>query len=79
MEKLYKALFLWPWTPWVDVCTFTYGSGSYLVQGKTNRITNARKFRCVPCDGHRWAVATSPLVDEKKLAAAGMFTTSTKS
>ena len=33
------------WSKWTDISTFEYGDGGYLLQGKVNKRTNAKKFR----------------------------------
>lgn len=33
------------WSKWADITTFTFGSNAYLLQGKVNRRTNAKKFK----------------------------------
>jgi hypothetical protein len=33
------------WSRWADICTFSFGSNAYLLQGKVNRKSNAKKFR----------------------------------
>ena len=73
MNKIYDFL-RWPWAQWTDVCTFSYGSTSYLVQGRTHVISNRRQFRCTKCDGSRWwQDAHTPTVDQQVLQRAGMF------
>lgn len=73
MKTIY-AILRWPWTPWVDVCTFNHGLSSYLVQGRTSLITGRRVFRCTACDGYRWWKSPySASVDQKVLERAGMF------
>lgn len=36
------------WTPWVDLKTFSYGGDAYLLQGRKNTISNAKRFRVQP-------------------------------
>lgn len=73
MKTLYSFL-RWPWTTWLDVCTFNYGNASYLVQGRTSRVTNRRQFRFTRCDGGRWwNFAHSATVNQQVLERAGMF------
>lgn len=33
------------WSRWCDICTFNFGYTPYLLQGKLNRRSNAKKFR----------------------------------
>ena len=73
IRRIRKAL-MWPWTPWVDIMTFSWaGDSSYLVQGRRNSITNAKQFRTTRCDGQWFRVVSTPLVDEAKLTKAGLF------
>ena len=77
MKKLY-ALLRWPWTPWQDVCTFSYGGTSYLVQGRTSVVTNLRQFKFIRCDGSRWwQSAGTTTVNQQVLERAGMFNLAT--
>jgi hypothetical protein len=39
-------LFPFGWSRWVDLTTFHFGSG-YLLQGKKNKYSNAKKFRVI--------------------------------
>lgn len=36
------------WSRWTDISIFQYGNSSYLLQGKLNRRSNAKKFRITP-------------------------------
>jgi len=36
------------WSKWSDISTFSYGYKSYLLQGRVNRKTNAKKFKVTP-------------------------------
>lgn len=73
MKTLYTFL-RWPWTPWVDVCTFTYAQTSYLVQGRTSVVTNRRQFRFTRCDGSKiWSFASTSTVTQQVLERAGLF------
>jgi hypothetical protein len=33
------------WSRWADICTFSYGDNAFLLQGKVNKTTNAKKFK----------------------------------
>jgi len=33
------------WSRWTDIKTFQFAYGGYLLQGKVNKKTNAKKFR----------------------------------
>lgn len=33
------------WSKWTDISVFTFGHDGYLLQGKVNRISNAKRFR----------------------------------
>ena len=42
---IYRILAPFSWSKWVDISTFSYASCAYLLQGKVNRTTNAKRFR----------------------------------
>lgn len=33
------------WSKWVDIDTFSFGGDAYLLQGKVNNNSNAKRFR----------------------------------
>lgn len=33
------------WSRWTDIATFSFGYNAYLLQGKVNKRTNAKRFR----------------------------------
>jgi hypothetical protein len=33
------------WSRWADISSFSFGSDAYLLQGKVNKNSNAKKFR----------------------------------
>ncbi len=42
-----RVLAPFSWSKWVDIDTFNYTSYAYLLQGKVNRATNAKRFKVV--------------------------------
>jgi hypothetical protein len=71
MSKLYNLL-RWPWTPWVDVQTFTHGYEAYVLQGRRNRITGRSQFAVRAM--RQWYRAVYPgNVTQEQLQKAGLW------
>lgn len=64
------------WSRWTDIVTFSY-AGAYLLQGKVNSRTNAKKFKVIAIK-NRAGVAKMEFLDMNKLAATGLIDTTVK-
>ena len=60
------------WSKWVDISTFSWGSEAYLLQGKVNRRTNAKRF-LVTAISSRFKVADPRNVSIEELDKCGLI------
>lgn len=71
MNKLANLL-RWPWTPWVDIITFSHGYEAYLLQGRRNRISGRTQFAVRAM--RKWYRAAYPgSVTHEQLQKAGLW------
>lgn len=61
------------WSKWQDIETFRYCDTGYLLQGRYNKITNAKKFRVVPFKGIFPFYVNTPFIDKETLRKANLF------
>lgn len=61
------------WSKWVDICTFSFGSCAYLLQGKVNKNSNSKKFKVVPLKRF-YQTADVGRIDMSKLTECGLIT-----
>lgn len=50
LKIILRGLFAWilmpfSWSRWNDISTFMFGYDGYLLQGRVNRVSNAKEFR----------------------------------
>ena len=60
------------WSRWADIETFNFGSTPYLLQGKVNSRSNAKKFRVTPIK-NRAGVASGGTPKLSYLAEHGLI------
>ena len=65
-------LALFSWSRWVDVDTFSFGSNAYLLQGKINKRSNAKKFRVTGMK-NRSGVADIGAIKIERLSGCGLI------
>lgn len=76
MKQIISSLKSWIlqpflWGVWVDITTFSFGGECYLLQGRVNLISNAKKFRITPFK--QWFItANSPEIELEKLKSLGL-------
>jgi hypothetical protein len=68
-----KSWFLQPfsWTEWTDISTFAFACDGYLLQGKRNTVSNAKKFR-ITILKQAMKMANAPVVPFEKLVDLGV-------
>jgi len=66
-------LFPFSWSQWEDIETFSFGGSAYLLQGRKNYRSNAKKFRVTPTKRF-WQTADIGRLDMKKLESVGLIT-----
>ena len=76
MRQLLRSILWWwlqpfMWKPWVDITTFTFGYQGYLLQGRVNKISNAKKFRITKMR-QLFSVAEVSAVSLKELNEKGL-------
>jgi hypothetical protein len=60
------------WSKWKDIDTFTFGTSAYLLQGKLNKGTNAKKFKVV-CTADGAGGANIVSIEFSKLEERGLI------
>jgi len=60
------------WSRWTDICTFSFGYSAYLLQGKVNSKTNAKKFKVISTKG-LVGVADVGVLEMKRLKECGLI------
>lgn len=73
---IYRSLWIWflsPcfWTKWIDVTTFTYSYSGYLLQGRRNKLSNAKQFR-ITILKQSFKMAEAPMVHLDTLKQLGL-------
>lgn len=68
-------LFPFSWSKWVDIQTFSFVGNAYLLQGKVNTVSNAKKFRVVKTNPSKFYAANIGILKMEDLATAGLLTT----
>jgi hypothetical protein len=60
------------WSRWTDIITFSY-AGAYLLQGKVNRLTNAKKFKITALRANHLGVAKVERMPIETLEKCGLI------
>lgn len=59
------------WSRWTDIQTFGYDGDAFLLQGKVNRSSNAKKFR-ITCTKKSYRLANVSNVSMDRLNECGL-------
>jgi len=61
------------WSAWVDICTFTWASNAYLLQGRVNRRTNEKRFKVTSTGSSIFTAANVGKLPMERLKECGLI------